>query len=173
MKFLVLAMVMLLATDSLGQGVFGYSNSGARTRMGSADGPLAGTNVYAQMFAGAQPGSLSPVGLVDFHMEGVVFAGLVSVPGIPAYTNAYVQMVAWDSTFWGTTLANVPADQLGRTDVVTVFLTTGVFPDIAFVPQFTQPAIVPPIPEPSVWALGALALGAAGLLRRFVTKALK
>jgi hypothetical protein len=53
-----------------------------------------------------------------------------------------------------------------------VFLTTGVFPDTAYLPRFTQPAIVPPIPEPSVWALAVLALGALRI-RRFVTKAIK
>jgi hypothetical protein len=38
---------------------------------------------------------------------------------------------------------------------VTVFLTTGVFPDVTVAPRFTQSAIVP-IPEPPVWALGGL-----------------
>jgi hypothetical protein len=157
------------------QGVFIGSNASARTRLVSFDGPLAGTNIMGQMLAGANPSSLQPVTAAIYHYTGGVFAvpsAQVTVPDVPPNQFAYVQLLAWDSIFWGSSLAGVPTDQLGRTDVVTVFLTTGVFPDTAYLPRFTQPAIVPPIPEPSVWALGVLALGALGM-RRFVTKAIK
>jgi hypothetical protein len=157
------ALLFVPVAELRAQGVFLYSNISAPTRVGTLNGSLAGSNILAQMFAGLEPDSLTPVGPTAEHNEGLVLAGKVAVPGAPADTSAYVQMVAWDSTLWGTSLVGVPTDQLGRTDVVAVFLTTGMFPDVTIAPRFTQPAIVPPIPEPSVWALGVLALGALGI----------
>jgi len=149
---------MLLSAPAGAQGVFSGANLGAPTRLWSADDPLAGTNVLGQFLAGSTADSLTPVGRFDIHQNGDFFVGRVTVPNVPVGQRAYVQLVAWDSAFWGSSLANVPADQLGRTDIVRVFLTTGVFPDGAFNPHFTQPAIVP-VPEPSVPGLGALGLG--------------
>ena len=164
---------MCAAVSLYAQGVFVGSNISARTRVGSLDGPFAGTNIVGQMLGGASPSSLHPVGPIDYHNNGeFAVSPYITVPDVLPYEYAYVQLSAWDSTFWGTNLAGVPTDQLGRTDVVTVFLTTGVFPDTAYLPRFTQPAIVPPIPEPSVWALAVLAFGALRI-RRFVTKAIK
>ncbi len=148
------------------QGVFLFANPGAQTRLGSLDGAYAGTNIYAQMLAGPQADSLVPIGLSHRHgVSGSLFAGGVTVPTVPAYNLAYVQMVAWDSLLWGTDFAQVPIDQLGRTDIVQVYLTSGVFPDVTEAPRFTQPAIVP-VPEPSTWALAALACGVALARRR-------
>jgi hypothetical protein len=161
--------------SSYGQGVFAGVNGTAPTRLGSLDGPLAGTNIVGQMLAGPSPSSLQPVGPSAYHRTNgfwSVPSNRITVPDVPLYEFAYVQLLAWDSTYWGSSLAGVPSDQLGRTDIVTVFLTTGMFPDIVHAPVFTQPAIVPPIPEPSVWALGVLALGALGM-RRLVTRASK
>jgi uncharacterized protein (TIGR03382 family) len=169
-KNLYLTALCLCVSASLyAQGVFYGSNVSGRTRLGSLDGPLAGTNIVGQFMGGPGPSSLQPVGLLGYHYEnGVFFVGYVSVPDVPPRELAYVQLLAWDSTFWGTNLAGVPSDQLGRTDIASVLLTTGTFPDVAYSPRFTQPAIVPPIPEPSAWALAVLALAALGM-RRFVT----
>lgn len=134
----------------MAQGVFVASNLSARTYIGSLEGALAGTNVAGQMLAGASPDALQPVGPVDHHQSGEFFSGLLGVPGVPPYQSGYVQLVAWDSALWGNSLAAVPPDQLGRTDVVTVFLTTGVFPDSARAPRFVESAIVP-VPEPTTW----------------------
>jgi hypothetical protein len=135
------------------QGVFIFSNITAPTRIGASDGALAGPGFWAQMLAGTNAAFLQPIGAPTEHFpSGKVNGGYISVPGVPAYNVPYVQMVAWDGNLWGTSLAGVPADQLGRTDIVTVLLTTGVFPDPTYAPPFTQPAIVP-IPEPSVSAL--------------------
>jgi hypothetical protein len=60
----------------------------------------------------------------------------------------------------------VPLDQLGKTDIVPVILSGFSAPHHA--PAFTQPAIVPPIPEPSttIFCLLISALTIAGSLRR-------
>jgi len=163
---------MCAAVNLYAQGVFVGSNISARTRVGSLDGPFAGTNIVGQMLGGASPSSLHPVGPIDYHNNGEFAIARITVPDVPANEYAYVQLLAWDSTFWGTNLAGVPNDQLGRTDIASVLLTTGTFPDVVYSPGFTQPAIVPPIPEPSVWALAVLAFGALRI-RRFVTKAIK
>ena len=167
-KYLYFSAVWICASASVcAQGVFLGSNIGARTRLGSLDGPLAGTNIFGQMLGGPNPSSLQPVGPSFYHHSNGVFSvSRITVPDVPADDYAYVQLLAWDSTFWGTTLANVPADQLGRTDVVTVQLTTGVFPDVTFAPGFTQPAIVPLIPEPSALALAIIGFGVLALRRR-------
>ena len=148
----------LTAHASFAQGIFtGVVGGSLRTRVGSIDGPFAGTNIFGQFFAGATTESLIPVELPGTHVNGAIFIGTVSVPNLIPPQFIFVQLVAWDSTQWGTTLGTVPPDQLGRTDIGTVLLTDG---GVLFAPQFTQPAIVP-IPEPSTWAL--LALGTAGL----------
>jgi len=158
----------LISPRAHGQGVFFAANSSAPTRVGAIDGPLAGTNILGQMFEGPSAESLTPIGMPAYHRNGQWGLGNIPVPNVPPYNFAYVQLVAWDSTLWGTMLAGVPADQLGRTDVVTVLLTTGVFPDGTLSPHFTQPAIVP-IPEPSVWVLGLLTGGLA-LVSRFARR---
>jgi hypothetical protein len=153
--------IFTLATATVyAQGVFFFANPGAPTRVGSIDGSLAGTNIFGQMLAGSLPDALNAIGMPVSHFEGGAVGGKVEVPAIAPHNFAYVQLVAWDSILWGTTPAGVPPDQLGRTDIVMVALTTGIFPEGTFAPHFTQPAIVP-IPEPSVWMLGLLAGGLA------------
>ncbi len=152
---LTLVLVLVMIPRSYGQGLFFFSNLSAPTRLGTLDGPLAGPGTWAQMLAGPAADSLVGVGTPQEHItNGLVFDGVVEVPGIPAMNYAYVQMAAWDGTLWGTNLSGVPADQLGRTDTVTVFLTYPFDPQLR--PLFTQPAIVP-VAEPSVLALTLLA----------------
>lgn len=146
-----------------GQGTFTFNNPFAQTRLGSLDGPLAQTNIYAQMLVGLTPDSLTPVGPTARHVNGSAFNSYITVPGINGGMTAYIQMVAWDSLLWGTSLANVPLNQLGRTDIVPHILS---YPtDSPFSPLFQQPAIVP-VPEPAVFALLALGGAVAWALRR-------
>ncbi len=158
-------LVMSFVRASQSQGVFLAGNPGNQTRLGSLDGAFAGTNIYGLFLAGPTAASLGPVGLVMAHVNGRVPTRSVSVPSVPPYSYAFVQFVAWDAGLWGTDWLAVPADQFGRTDIVQVFLTTGIFPDVTLGPQFTQPAIVP-VPEPAGWALVAVAVGAAALAGR-------
>jgi len=137
-----------------------------RTRIGAADGSLAHASILAQMLVGLNMNSLTPVGVPTNHIQGAVFGGTVTVPGIPGNTTAYMQMVAWNGDFWGSSLAGVPADQIGRTDIVPLGLTWPWQP--SFPPRFTQGAIVP-IPEPSTWLLAMLGTGAV-LVARFVRR---
>src|SRR5258708_25206802 len=92
---------LLLAPTSYSQGVFAFYNPTAPTRVGSIDGPLAGTNILAQMLVGLSPTSLAPVGVPVAHSaapgyEGRVFGGNVPVPSLPPCEFSYVEMLAWD-----------------------------------------------------------------------------
>ena len=161
-----IACIGFVAGAALGQGTFFFVNSGARTRIGAADGPLADASILAQMLVGLNTDSLTPVGVPTNHIQGAVFGGTVTVPGIPGNTTAYMQMVAWNGDLWGSSLAGVPPDQIGRTDIVPLVLSFSFDP--SFPPRFTQGAIVP-IPEPSAWTLAMLGLGAT-VLSRFIRR---
>jgi hypothetical protein len=159
---LVAAIAILIAFSGRPQGVFEFSNAYALTRVGSVDGPLAGSAIWAQMLAGASAAALAPVGMPLPHLDkagagtGLVNDGLITLPAIPPGQTAYVEMLAWDSTRWGAVLSAVPTDQLGTTDVVPVVL--GGLIGLPPLPHFTQSAIVP-VPEPSpfgVAVMGAL-----------------
>jgi hypothetical protein len=162
---LLFILVVCFARSGLSQGSFLFDNSSAPTRLGTIDGPLAGPGIWARMLAGTTQGSLIPVGSPRQHFgEGRVSDGIVIVEGIGCFETAYVQMVAWDGQAWGSSLADVPLDQLGRTDIVPRILSCDPLPVLA--PDFTQPAVVPPIPEPSISTLGLLGgLVAFGLRR--------
>lgn len=84
---------------------------------------------------------------------GLMNSGDPRVPNVPCLNTAMVQLVAWDGTLWGGAYEAVPPDQIGRTDIVPVWITCLTIP--LYYPEFTQPAIVP-IPEPPVWAFALL-----------------
>ena len=171
MKALTLfaACLALVARTTLGQGTFEFDNRTAPTRVGSIDGPLAGTNIWAQMLEGQTMGSLSPVGMAVAHalggsqFAGLVLGGDVIVPGTFPCQIVYVEMVAWDGRLWGTSLAGVPIDQLGMTDTVPIRLGGGGIPcEPIPAPVFRQPAVVP-VPEPATQAIVVM-VGPAALL---------
>ena len=171
MKNLLLSAMAAVVTTSCGhaQGVFAFSNQTAPTHIGSIDGPLAGSRIWAQMLAGPSPGSLAPVGMPAQHLTyimglpaGLVFGGVVTVPGILPAQTAYVEMLAWDGSRWGTIFSGVPKDQLGMTDIVPVGLADPNFGFSPPTPRFTQSAVIP-IPEPATLALAVMA-GLAAIL---------
>ena len=152
-RWVLITIWFALLLQAHSQGTFFFSNPGAHTRIGSIDGPLAGPGIWAQMLAGPSPSSLDPVGMPVEHLlgNGIAINGTISVPNVAPTQTAYVQMVAWDGALWGTALAGVPDDQLGRTDIVPVVLSFPIIDPVGS-PHFGQPAIVP-VPEPSAVAL--------------------
>jgi len=148
------AVVFLLIAQGAGQGqgIFTFANPTARTHIGSIDGPLAGPEIFARMLAGPTAENLAVIGTgsVPHLTNGLVIGGIVQVPTVPPFGTAYVQMVVWDSRLWGTDLAFVPEQWLGRTDIVPRIVAPpeqGAGP-----PAFGRSAIVP-IPEPGVVGL--------------------
>jgi len=95
------ALWLCALASACGQGVFIGDNSTAPTRVGSVDGPLAGTNIIGQMFGGAGASSLQPVGPIDYHNNGIFSVPYITVPDVPPRALAYVQLVTWDSTLLG------------------------------------------------------------------------
>jgi hypothetical protein len=168
--FLLAMSGMAITLHVHGQGQFVFYNLSAPTRLVSIDGPLAGPGIWAEMLAGRTPDRLSPLGFPAQHFgDGLVVGFNLTVQGIDCFETAYIQMVAWDGRLWGTSLEGVPADQLGRTDIVPHMLTC--YPLPVYSPMFTQPAIVP-IPEPSVVMLGILA-GSLAFVGRFARRQLR
>ena len=167
MKITLLAFVLAAASpvSLYGQGEIFFLNSSARTHLGSLDGPLAGHGIWGQLLVGLTPDALRPVGMALEHItNGIVRdVSTIVVPGVGCGASAYVQMVAWDGNLWGTTLAAVPADQLGRTDIILHGFVC--FPAAVGAPWFMQSAVVP-VPESSVLALGGLS-ACAGLCWRW------
>jgi hypothetical protein len=145
-------LIILLVPQAVGQGSFFGSNSAeTKTRIAAIGGPLASSNILGQFLVGTNADSLSPVGMPLAHHSGVISAGRVTVPGVDGGVYAWVQMVAWDRLLWGESFSGVPADQFGRTDIVSIFLSY--FWQPVGAPTFTQAAIVP-VPEPTLLALG-------------------
>ena len=158
-----------LPSQAWSQGIFSISSQTALTRVGSLDGPLAGPAILGQALVGATEGSLSPLGPPRDHMFGLLRDIALAVPGVFAGQDVFVQMAAWDGTVWGDSLAGVPANQIGYTDIVPVILASPTQP-YPF-PEFTRSAVVPPVPEPNTVAMiivgwAVLMLAAAGHRRR-------
>ncbi len=134
-------------------------NFSAPTHVDSALGPLAGTNVLSMTLAGSAPDQLVPAGpTLSYLGGGRVRPEDVSVPGVPAFQYAFVQLVAWDSARWGTEFKRVPEAVLGKTDIapVLLYVANG---NVRWSPAFGSSAIVPTsVPEPS----GLSLLGFAG-----------
>ena len=163
----IIGTIAIVAATTHAQGVFRANNVSAPTRAGSLNGGLASTNTFGQFYAGPTTDSLAPVGAATAHYQpGFFSSGSVTVPTVPLDSAAFVQFWAWDSTLWGTDYTLVPMDQFGRTDIVAVILTTGMFPDLIYSPPFTQPAIVP-IPEPSAMSLTVIGGVCLFFFRRF------
>jgi hypothetical protein len=146
--------LLALAVPAFGQGYFIFQNLTAPTRVGSLDGPLAGTNFLALPLVGTNSSSLSPVGLPARHTpDGWVRPRLQEVPLSPVdFSRVFVQMAAWDGSLWGNDLQQVPPDQIGYTETLAVALT------FSFQAHektwFTMPAVIP-IPEPGLAGLFA------------------
>lgn len=167
----IIGLLAFIAIDAFSQGRIRLSNVVQPTRLYAVDGPLAGHGIWGQFFLGDSPESLSPFLTSAQHTSfGWVNLGEVEVPNRPPDSGVSVQFWAWDGTAWGTDVQNVPMNQLGMTDIIRYPLAYG----SGFIeyPEFTRPAVVPPVPEPSVWVLLLAGGGLAvyGTRRRFKGK---
>ncbi len=157
---LLLLLVLSVASSTYSQGTFQFYNPTAPTRIGSLDGPLAGTGIWGQALIGTSVDSLSPFGMpLEHEANGVVPPIIIAVPGVFAGESVFVQMAVWDGHVWGNSLADVPANQIGYTDIVPRVLASPTQPNLF--PDFTEPAVVPAVPEPgflSMTILGGMAL---------------
>ncbi len=154
MKLKLLVTILLGATmvNVTAQGRFDNYVT-LRTRVGSADGPLAGPDILGQLFVGLDPDHLFPLEPPRPFDSGI-YAGLVNTvdqfPCGPDYDllyEGYVQLVAWNGALWGDSLDQVPLDQIGMTDIAHQTFFCPPYPIVA-VTGFTVPAVVP-IPEPA------------------------
>ncbi len=101
---------------------------------------------------------------LEHQANGVVPEAVMTVPGVFAGESVFVQMAAWDGTVWGTSFGQVPANQIGYTDVLYLGLVSGQgLP--AELTRFTKPAVVPPVPEPGVLAM--IVVGGMAMLCAF------
>ena len=157
-----------LPPQAWSQGEFFLDNATALTRLGSLDGPLAGPGIWGQALVGTTERRLSPLGPPRDHMFGLLRGIALAVPGLFAGDSVFVQMAAWDGTVWGDSLADVPANQIGYTDVLSIGLVMGGGTPLQ-VTRFTTPAVVPPVPEPDALVMtvvGGMAVMVAAPWRR-------
>jgi hypothetical protein len=177
-KVLALVSMLALAGSAIGQGTINFYNAGAEASR--ADGSLAGSDVWGQIFGGPEntpADSLTAMGTPVAFLDnagvgtGIIFAGEVTITGIPAGGVASVQMRAWTAASgnsWDEAIAN-PAGEIGSSNVNLSHPTgdptaspPGTPVNLAGLTPFQMQAV----PEPSTWALLALGVGALALRRR-------
>ncbi len=148
------------ALNLLADGFVYFGSQTAPTRLGTPEGPRAGTNILSQLLVGTEAGKLIPFGNPQVNFSGVFVVTPISVSlGNPG-TLVLVQLAAWDKSEWGVSYTGVPEAAKGFTDVISYHLDSKPAnpPYITF---FTQPAVVPSsVPEPGeialffVWVVG-------------------
>ena len=168
--------VGFLALPSLlGDGYFKFSKLGPLVTVGYENGPVADSEVLAQVFAGRTPDDLHAVGSPIPFTNGRIFNTLVEVPFMDVGEIAYVNFAAWDSTKWGLTYSGVPAEESVKSSTLTTQLrvqTSDSFLQIAFPEKLVVPSTVP---EPSSKALLILSVSIFGwrMLRAAVSRSAK
>ena len=160
---LLILLILWSPLEGYTQGWFLLLNYTAPTRIGSIDGPLAGAGIWAQALGGFAEDSLTPIGVPVEHDTGGFVNEEITVPWAPRGNTIFVQMLVWDGGAWGTSFVSVPTDQFGQTDIVQVFLSGPL--EAGDIPEFTQSAIVPPIPEPSEIVMAILGAALFLILR--------
>ena len=135
--------------------------------------PLAGTAFRAQLYAAAPGNSLAPIGPATPFLTGsnagyVVGIGGVQVPGVPAFSMALIQVVAWRASDGATfAAANHLGGQVGESAILDIRLGCSETPaclpaDLVGLQSFSLHVVVP---EPSPAAIAVLALAVFGLRR--------
>jgi hypothetical protein len=169
----------VMAIQSFGQGTILGSNAGATfsSPVFDIDGttPLSGATFLAQVYGGADAGSLTalgaPVAFLTGASEGYFFSGTLTVPGVVGGGVATIVVRAWNAA-GGATYEQASATigaRAGESNIFTV--TTG---NPAGSPP-TSPAalagmesfnLVTVVPEPSIIALGLVGCGLFMLRRK-------
>lgn len=174
MSLLGLAILVFSSTSVPGQGWVTLANG-----LGDVDAPiydvdgitpLAGTAFLAQLYAAAPGNSLAPIGPATPFLTGsnagyVVGVGGVQVPGVPAFSIALIQVVAWRASDGATfAAANHLGGHVGESAILNVRLgciwTPACLPaDLVGLQSFSLHVVVP---EPSPAALAVLGLALLG-----------
>ena len=161
------------ALNLLADGFVYFGSQTAPTRLGTPEGPRAGTNILSQLLVGTEAGKLIPFGSPQVNFSGIFVVTPISVslgdPGTPVF----VQLAAWDKSEWGVSYAGVPDAAKGFTDVISYYLKRNPAnpPILTF---FNQPAVVPSsVPEPGEIALFFVGVvGICGFAKRQSTMAM-
>jgi hypothetical protein len=171
-KTILTAIAVFASVGALAQGTINMNSypsiTGARQNVLNSDGtPVAGADFWVQMYAGASPTSLAPVGAAINFQTGAA-AGLFRdtaarvVPTVTPGADAIVQIAAWEASGGSTLEAAMAAGKKwGKSDPFTV-KTGGDGQPPALPGNMTNFKGFSLIPEPSTIALGLL--GAASLL---------
>ena len=173
MSLLGLPMLVFSSTSVPGQGSVTLANAidDIDAPIYDVDGitPLAGTAFLAQLYAAAPGSSLAPIGSPTTFLTGAN-AGYVQaideqVPGVPAFSIALIQVVAWRASDGATfAAANHLGGQVGESAILNIRLgcsgTPACLPaDLVGLQSFSLHVVVP---EPSPAALAVLGLALLG-----------
>src|SRR5688572_8474779 len=171
-KVAILAMSLLAAAVSYGQGTVNFANAGATfsAPITDVDGTtrLAGSRYMAELLAGTSASSLAPVGsatpLLSGGGAGFVNGGVVTIATVAPGATAFFQVRAWDTTRGNTyALAQAAGAGYGFSNIFSG-PTGGVGTPPSSPTSLAGLQAFSLVPEPSTYAL--LALGGAAMFFR-------
>lgn len=172
MKKTIMAIICAAATvGAFAQGSVQFANVGGGVNAPVTQGGTGvGSDFMAQLYAGADAGSLAAVGSpAAFVGNGYFSGGVVNVPGIAPGATGTFQVRAWNSAAgasYSAAAAN-PSGIVGESNVFTV-QTGGAGQPPGPPASLTglQGFEVVPVPEPTTIALGLIGAAALFLRRR-------
>lgn len=165
-KLLIVAICAVGILSGQAQGLINFVNlSGPVSNNDTGD--LLGPEAVGQIWAGADAGSLAPVGdPLAFAGGGIIVGPEVAIPGVAGGATAFVQLRAWDATFASFAEAQAGLGANGFSDVVEspALKTPGA---LLPAPNLNTTAFgITAIPEPSTIALAILGAAALFIRRR-------
>jgi hypothetical protein len=130
-----------------GQGTFAFYNGGAPTLL--YNGQTAGPGIWGQALVGLTNDSLTPMGCPSPHRVGGLIYPEPIYPPFPGGTYVQAQMAVWDGTIWGVSSPTFqPASLVSQ--ISCQCSSSGQPSQTTSTQHFTQAAVVPLVPEPSV-----------------------
>jgi hypothetical protein len=181
-RFLLSLSVLAATTAALAQGSVNFSNhvvsSGIDAPVTDALGLRVGSDYRAQLYAGATPDSLTPVGTVVAFRNSVTTGlgtgyfsgGEVDIAFLLPWQGGWFQVKAWAAANGASYEAALAAN--GTAGISNVFHLSNLGDPNALPPGLPvdlvglQPFSVQPVPEPTTLALGLLGALALRLRRR-------